>query len=189
MSELSPFGIRGDERVAAFIDGPNLYSASKQQGFNIDYKDMLAHLEDNSKFVRAYYYTAVTEDSEEFSPLRPLLDWLEYNGYTLKTKPMKEFTDETGRKRHKGNMDIEIAVDMLKLAPRIDHMLLFSGDGDFSYLVDALQGMGVRVTVISSKEGKNGVVADELRRQADNFVDLATMQKDFGRPLREREAD
>lgn len=181
MSEISPFGVRGDERTAIFIDGPNLYSASRQLEFNIDYKAMLDHFMDACKFVRANYYTAVTPEDGEFSPLRPLVDWLSYNGYALKTKPMKEYTDETGRKRHKGNMDIEIAVDMMRIAPRIDHAVLFSGDGDFCALVQALQDQGVRVTVVSSKEGKNGVIADELRRQADAFIDLVDVRKHFAR--------
>jgi uncharacterized LabA/DUF88 family protein len=188
MSDVSPFGVRGDERTAIFIDGPNLYSASRQLDLNIDFKAMLAHFLDASKFVHANYYTALS-DGEEFSPLRPLVDWLSYNGYTLKTKMMKEYTDETGRKRHKGNMDIEIAVDMMTLAPRLDHVVLFSGDGDFRVLVEAMQAQGVRVTVVSSKEGRNGVIADELRRQANNFVDLADLKDTkFARPITDRPA-
>ncbi len=182
---MSPLGIRPGQRVAAFIDGPNLYSAAKQLGFDIDYKKLLGHFHENSDFLRAYYYTAVADDSEEFTPIRPLVDWLQYNGYTLVTKPMKEFTDETGRRRNKGNMDIEIAVDMLQQAPHIDHAILFSGDGDFRRLVEAMQDRGVRVTAVSTKTGSNGVIADELRRQVDAYVDLKELSEHIARAGRE----
>lgn len=181
---LSPFGIRPGQRVAAFIDGPNLYAAAKHLNFDIDYNSLRAHLEENSDFLRAYYYTAVVEDSEEYSPLRPLLDWLDFNGFSVITKPVKEFTDETGRKRHKGSMDIEIAVDMLETAQYIDHAILFSGDGDFRRAVESLQNQGVRVTVVSTKSGQTGVIAEELRRQADRFVDLKDLGELIARPSR-----
>jgi uncharacterized LabA/DUF88 family protein len=126
----SPLGIRVDERTAVFIDGPNLYAAAKQNQVEMDYKKMLTHFEDESRFVRASYYTAVTEDSEDYSPIRPLIDWLGYNGYNMVTKPMKEFSDESGRRRHKGSMAVELAVDVMNLSDKLDHVVLFSGDGE-----------------------------------------------------------
>nr|WP_236033345.1 NYN domain-containing protein [Belnapia mucosa] len=159
------------ERIAVFIDGANLYAASRTLGFDVDYKNLLAYFRSGAYLVRAYYYTALLE-TEEYSPLRPLVDWLGYNGYSVVTKPAKEFTDATGRRRVKGSVDIEMAVDVLDLAPHLDHVVIFSGDGDLRRLVEAVQRRGVRVTVISSIRTQPAMIADELRRQADQFIDL-----------------
>jgi uncharacterized LabA/DUF88 family protein len=168
------------ERVALFIDGANLYSASRNLGFDVDYRGLLDAFRRRGHLIRAYYYSAVLE-TEEYSPLKPLTDWLAYNGYTLVTKPAKEFTDAQGRRRIKGNMDIELAIDMLELADKIDHAVLFSGDSDFRRLVEAVQRRGVRVSVISSIRTAPPMVADELRRQADQFIDLADIAPEFTR--------
>ncbi len=163
------------ERIALFIDGANLYSTAKTLGFDIDYKRLLESFSEQAKMIRAFYYTALLED-QEYSPIRPLVDWLDYNGFTLVTKPLKEFTDSMGRRKVKGNMDIELAIDMMEMAERLDHIVLFSGDGDFRRLVEAVQRKGVRVTVISTISTQPPMIADELRRQADNFVDLQDLQ-------------
>ncbi len=168
------------ERTALFIDGANLYAASRNLGFDVDYRSLLEYFRKKSNIIRAYYYSALLE-TEEYSPLKPLTDWLSYNGYALVTKAAKEYTDATGRRRVKGNMDIEVAVDMLELAPRIDHAVLFSGDADFRYLVEAVQRRGVRVSVISSIRTSPPMVADELRRQADHFIELADIAPEFTR--------
>jgi uncharacterized LabA/DUF88 family protein len=168
------------ERVALFIDGANLYSASRNLGFDVDYRNLLEFFRRKAHVIRAYYYSAVLE-TEEYSPLKPLTDWLAYNGYTLVTKPAKEFTDATGRRRVKGNMDIELAIDMLELADKIDHAVLFSGDSDFRRLVEAVQRRGVRVSVVSSIRTAPPMVADELRRQADQFLELAEIAPEFTR--------
>ncbi len=168
------------DRLALFIDGANLYSATKALNADLDFKKMVDAFREKAVLVRAYYYTAVTE-GEEFSPIRPLIDWLGYNGFSMVTKPVKRFTDAQGHTRTKGNMDIEIAVDMLDLAPRIDHAILFSGDGDFRRLVQAVQARGVRVTVVSTLKSQPPMIADELRRQADDFVELADLLQDYGR--------
>src|SRR5499426_4402634 len=159
------------ERIALFIDGANLYAAARALGFDIDYRRLLQVFADKGHLVRAFYYTALVED-QEYSPIRPLVDWLDYNGYTMVTKPAREFTDSMGRRRIKGNMDIELAIDMLEMAPSIDHAILFSGDGDFRRLVEAVQRKGVRVSVVSTIRTQPPMVADELRRQADHFVEL-----------------
>ena len=171
-----------DERIALFIDGANLYSTARTLGFDIDYKRLREHFASRARLVRAFYYTALIED-QEYSPIRPLVDWLDYNGFTMVTKPTKEFTDSTGRRKIKGNMDIELAVDVLEMASLVDHIVLFSGDGDFRRLVEAAQRKGARVTVVSTIESSPPMVADELRRQADQFVDLRGIQE-----LIEREA-
>ena len=170
------------DRVALFIDGANLYAAAKALAFDIDYRRLLEEFRKRGILVRAYYYTALIED-QEYSPLRPLVDWLDYNGFTMVTKAAKRFTDPvTGATRTKGNMDIEIAVDMMEIAPNLDHIVLFSGDGDFRRLVEAVQRKGVRVTVVSTVKSQPPLVADELRRQADAFVDLNDLVAMIGRP-------
>ena len=169
-----------NERIALFIDGANLYATSRALGFDIDYKRLLGLFESKGQLVRAYYYTALAED-QEYSSIRPLIDWLDYNGFTVVTKPMKEFFDATGRRKVKGNMDIELAVDAMDIADRVDHIVLFSGDGDFRSLVEALQRRGKRVSVMSTISSQPPMIADELRRQADVFVDLATLASAIGR--------
>jgi len=164
------------ERIALFIDGANLYATAKSLGFDIDYKRLLSVFRQKGQLVRALYYTALAED-QEYSSIRPLIDWLDYNGYTMVTKPTKEFTDATGRRKIKGNMDIELAVDAMRLCDTLDHIVLVSGDGDFRSLVAALQQKGKRVTVISTLQTQPPMVADELRRQADQFVDIADLEQ------------
>ncbi|MEO8715736.1 MAG: NYN domain-containing protein [Acetobacteraceae bacterium] len=169
-----------NERMGLFIDGANLYSASRNLGFDVDYRNLLDYFRKLGTVMRAYYYAAVLE-TEDYSPLKPLTDWLAYNGYALVTKPAKEFTDASGRRRVKGNMDIELAVDMLEMAPHLDHVVLFSGDSDFRRLVEAVQRRGVRVSVVSSIRTSPPMVADELRRQADQFLELADIATEFTR--------
>ena len=170
-----------NEKLALFIDGSNLFATAKALNFDIDYKRLRSFFAEKGILLRANYYTALLED-QEYSPLRPLVDWLDYNGYTLVTKPTKEFTDSRGEKKIKGNMDMELAIDMMGMAEHVDHMVLFSGDGDFRRLVEAVQRKGVRVTVISSTKTSPPMIADELRRQADNFIELSHMGDEFGRP-------
>jgi uncharacterized LabA/DUF88 family protein len=169
------------ERLALFIDGPNLYNAARALNFDIDYKRLLQLFQSKGRLIRAFYYTALAEE-QDYSPIRPLVDWLDYNGFTMVTKPMKEFTDPTGRRRFRGNMDIELAVDMLDLADKLDHVVLFSGDGDFCRLVEAVQRRGVRVTVVSTIRSQPPMASDDLRRQADIFVDLQDLAQHIQRP-------
>ena len=170
------------ERVGLFIDGANLYATARALGFDIDYKRLQEIFVTRCNLIRAFYYTALVED-QEYSPIRPLVDWLDYNGYTMVTKPTKEFTDATGRRKIKGNMDIELAIDVMEMAQHLDHIVLFSGDGDFRRLVEAVQRKGVRVTVVSTVRSQPAMVADELRRQADNFVDLMDLRAEVERQL------
>lgn len=173
------------EKVALFIDGANLYAASKALGIDIDYRRLLVEFQSKSYLVRAYYYTALIED-QEYSSIRPLIDWLDYNGYRVVTKPAKEFTDSTGRRKVKGNMDIELTVDAIEMSPHFDHMFLFSGDGDFTALVAAIQRRGKKVTVVSTLASPSPMISDELRRQADYFLDVVDLAKSVGRAPVER---
>jgi uncharacterized LabA/DUF88 family protein len=163
------------EKLALFIDGANLYGAAKGLMFDIDYKRLLELFARKGTLVRAFYYTAVVEN-EEFSPLRPLVDWLDYNGFAVVTKPAKEFTDSQGRRRIKGNMDIELAIDVMEMAEQVDHIVIFSGDGDFRRLVEAAQRKGRRVSIVSTIRTQPPMVADELRRQCDNFIELEDLK-------------
>jgi len=172
--------IQSTDKVALFIDGANLHAAARALGFEIDYQKLRALFASKGTLIRAFYYTALIED-QDFSPLKPLVDWLEYNGFSLVTKPAKEFTDPQGKRRIKGNMDIEIAVDMLEMAPLIDEVVLFSGDGDFRRLIESAQRKGCRVTVVSSLRTSPSMIADELRRQCDTFIELANLKPEIER--------
>ncbi len=172
--------IHAGERTFAFIDGPNLHATVRALGFEIDYRKLLEHLRSQNRLVRILYYTAIVED-QEFSTFRPLADWLDYNGYTMVTKPARGYTDATGRRRFRTSMDVELAVDAMRLADSADHIILFSGEQSFSSLVAALQQKGKRVTVISTIETQPAMVADELRRQADHFIDIDTLQTQIAR--------
>ncbi|MFP4559890.1 MAG: NYN domain-containing protein [Thiohalorhabdus sp.] len=168
MQNQDAIWLDANDRLGLFIDGPNFHGSSRDMGFDVDYQALLDFFRQRAKLTRAFYYTAL-DVSGDHTPLKPLVDWLSYNGYIVVTKPTKEFKNGNGNRRVKGNMDIELAIDMLNLAQYLDHAILFSGDGDFRRLVDAVQQRGVKVTVLASSD----VTADELRRQADQFVELA----------------
>ncbi len=167
-------------KIALFIDGANLYATAKTLGFDIDYKRLLLEFQSRGTLVRAFYYTAIIED-QEYSSIRPLIDWLDYNGYTVVTKATKEFIDASGRRKVKGNMDIELAVDAMEMVEHVDHFVLFSGDGDFRHLVEALQRKGKKVTVASTLRTQPPMIGDDLRRQADHFLELSTLAEPLGR--------
>jgi uncharacterized LabA/DUF88 family protein len=171
--------------IALFIDGANLHATAKALGFDIDYRRLLKEFETRGTLLRAFYYTAMIED-QEYSSIRPLVDWLDYNGYTVVTKMTKEYVDANGRRKIKGRMDVELAVDAMQLAEHIDHMVLFSGDGDFRPLVEAIQRRGVRVTVVSTISSQPPMIADDLRRQTDIFIDLAELRTKVAREFTDR---
>ncbi len=173
-----------DERIALFVDGANLHSTSKSLDFDIDYKRMLELFKGKGRLINASYYTALLEN-DDYSAIRPLVDWLDYNGYNVITKPAKTYTDREGRSRVKGNMDMEMAVDMLELAEHVDHIILCTGDGDFRAIVKAVQRKGTRVSVVSSMKTRPSMLSDDLRRQANAVIELADMENLVGRPRRE----
>jgi uncharacterized LabA/DUF88 family protein len=169
------------DRIALFIDGANLYSAAKGLNIDLDFKKLLDEFQKRGVLIRAYYYTAIVEN-EDYSPIRPLVDWLDYNGFTVVTKAAKEYTDSTGRKRHRGDMDVELAVDMMEMAGNADHLVLFSGNSDFQHLIEAVQRKGVRVTVVSTLKSSPPMASDEMRRRADTFIDLQDLASIIARP-------
>lgn len=172
-----------DERLALFIDGAGLYSTARALNLEIDFRKLLAEFRDRGRLLRASYYTTIVE-SDEYSPVRPLVDWLSYNGYNVVRKPAREFTDREGRERVRGSIQVELSVDLLEIAPRIDHAVLFAGDADFRRVVEAVKARGCRVTIVSSIKGQPQTIADELRREADVFIDLADMADLIARPRR-----
>lgn len=180
--------LKPTEKTVVFIDGANLYATARGLDFDIDYKKLLALFQSRSNLIRAFYYTVLIED-QEYSPIRPLVDWLDYNGYTIITKPAKDFTDSSGRRRIRNSIDVDLAVDMLEIAEKVDHIVLFSGDGGYRSLIEAVQRRGVRVTVISTVANNTATIADELRRQADSFVDLKTLRGDIARERAGRAAE
>jgi len=173
-----------NEKIALFIDGANFFASAKALGFDVDYKKLKAEFMRRGRLLRCYYYTAILE-TEEYSPLKPLMDWLQYNGFNVISKPVKEFTDSSGRRKVKGNMDIELAIHAMEIAPSVDHIVLFTGDGDFRPLVESLQRQGVRVSVVSTVRANPPMIADELRRQADNFIELDDLKEVIMRPERD----
>ena len=170
-----------EEKVSIFIDGANLYGAAKALNLDIDYRKLKQQFARYSRLVRVHYYTAIMDDAE-YSPVRPLVDWLDYNGYNLVTKPIREYTDATGRKKFKGSMDIDLAVDAMSAADHVDHIMIFSGDGDYRCLVEGLQRKGCRVSVVSTIATQPPMIADELRRQADTFIELNDLRPYIERP-------
>jgi uncharacterized LabA/DUF88 family protein len=178
---------RPPKKLPLFLDGANLHATAKALGFDIDYKRLLNEFESWGMLARAHYYTTIIED-QEFSSIRPLIDWLNYNGYSVVTKPTKESIDAMGRRKPKGSMGIELAVHAMELAEHIDHLVLFSGDGDFRILAEAVQRRGVRVTVVSTVASQPPMVADGLRRQADDFIDIIELQPFIDRDPGERPA-
>ena len=175
-------GLDPDDRTAVFVDGANLYKTAKTLGFDIDYKALLARMKQETRLLRAHYYTSIQEDKDaDYSPLRPLVDWLDYNGFTMKTKAAREFTDKEGRKRYRGSTDIELAVDMVLLAPKLDCIVLFTGNGDFKHPIMRAQEMGCRVICVSTVDTQPPMASDDIRRQADQFVDLGELEDVFSR--------
>ena len=177
-----------DERLALFIDGSNLYAAAKALGFDIDYKLLRQEFMRRGKLISAFYYTALLEN-EEYSPIRPLVDWLAYNGFKMVTKTAKEYVDAQGRRKIKGNMEIDLTVDAMAIADHVDHIVLFSGDGDYRPLIEGLQRKGLRVSVVSTIRSQPPMISDELRRQADNFIELYELRDAIGRPPRENSSE
>ena len=174
------------DRLALFIDGANFYSAARGLNIDIDYRKLLDEFKKRGVLIRAYYYTAIAEDEEDYSPIRPLVDWLDYNGFSMVTKAARSYTDAAGRKKWRGDMKIEMAVDIMEMAGHADHIVLFSGDGDFRRLVEAVQARGVRVTVVSTVKSQPPLASDDLRRQCDCFVDLNDLATIVGRPRRDQ---
>ncbi|MGR4000672.1 MAG: NYN domain-containing protein [Alphaproteobacteria bacterium] len=169
------------ERIALFIDGVNSHITARELGFDIDFRKLHGLFSGQGRLIRCFYYTTIHED-QNFMPLKPLIDWLDYNGYTMTTRTVRDYGGEQGGRAPKRySMDVDLAVDMMEIAPHLDHIVLFSGAGGFRRLVEAVQRRGIRVTVVSTVATQPPMIADDLRRQADNFLDLSRIRGKIAR--------
>jgi uncharacterized LabA/DUF88 family protein len=170
------FMLKSDQydKVGVFFDMSNLYFAARDLGIRVDYTKLLDFLTAGRRLHRAYAYVAV---ASEDSTAIPFLTWLRRNGFRVVTKSIKRFSDGT----IKGDLDMELAVDLLTQAPYIDVAVIVSGDGDFTYLVDRAQRLGIRVEIASTPRN----TAIELLEIADRFIDLEAYQQVFalGKPV------
>lgn len=178
-----------DERILLLIDGANLYAACRQLNIEVDYSKLLAEFRSKGRMLRANYYTILADKEDNFSPVRPLVDWLAHNGFTVVKKLVREFADTDGRKRAKGSMDVDITIDALELAPFVDHIVLFTGNGDFRRLVEVLKSKGKRVSIVSTAETHPPVASEELRKEADNFIEIMKISDRITRPNRSNNHD
>ena len=172
-----------ESRLAVFVDGPSLYYSARALGFDVDFRRLLSWCNQQGSLLRAHYYTTIFEE-REYQNTRPLIDWLDYNGFTVKAKSVSEHDDGEGARRYRRNLSIEIAVDAIEIARHVDALMLFSGDGDLRPAVEAIQRRGVITSVVSTIRSQPPMLADELRRQADRVYDLHDLQKEFGRAIR-----
>jgi uncharacterized LabA/DUF88 family protein len=170
-------GLDPDDKTAILIDGANLYKTAKTLGFDIDYKSLLTRTRRETRLVRASYYTTMQEDPDaDYSPLRPLVDFLDYNGFNMVTKPARSFVGQDGQRRFRGSTDIELAVDMVMMAPKLDCIVLFTGNGDFRHAIQRTQEQGCRVVCVSTVKTSPPLASDDIRRAADQFVDLTELE-------------
>ncbi len=177
------------EKVALFIDGANISNTCKLLNFEVDYAKLLAYFEARYRIIRSYYYTALIEENGNIQR-QPMVDWLSYHRFTVRTKKAKVYTnDDTGERRVKGNMDMELAVDMVKTASLVDRIILFTGDGDFSCLVEYLQSThAVQVTVVSTIQSRPPMISDELRKQCDEYLDINNIRGEVCKDYNPRRA-
>jgi uncharacterized LabA/DUF88 family protein len=166
------------ERTALFIDGVDTISACRALGFNIDFKKLLGLFIAKTRLLRATYYTLAGDEPDD-TTTRSLIDWLAYNGYAVVSKPERAIGSGGIRRGTANSIAVDIAVDAIRLSADLDHAVLFSGQGDFRYLLASLQKGGCRVSVVSSRKAAECAVSDDLRRQADQFIELADLQNEI----------
>jgi len=172
---MQPFGVRDQERTLVMIDGGHFFSCHQSLGFTVDWAKMVTHLRESTRLTALVYYALVPADPTVKHAARPAIDWLAYNGGRIHTKSMSEFNDGTGRMRVRGTLIPEMSVDMVLAAPNIDHLILFAGDGEFSYPVEKVQER-CRVTMVSTIESEEIRANTDLRRLVDNFVDVKDLR-------------
>lgn len=162
--------------LAILVDGSNAHASGLSLNFQIDYVKFLSYFGKRYDVRRALYFTALPPKEVE-SPLRKMTTFLDHNGFNCITKETKTHVDHDGMQKRKGNMDCEIAIYATKYAEVVEEILLFSGDGDFRIVVERVQELGARVTVLSTLKGN--MVADLLRRQADTFIELDSLRAEI----------
>lgn len=154
-------------RLSIFVDGNNMFYAQQKNGWFFDPKRVLEYFtsEKNVELINAYWYTGLKDPQDQ----RGFRDALISLGYTVRTKILKEYYDDTsGRYSQKANLDIEIVVDMFNTVEQYDRVILFSGDGDFERAIEQLRSKNTHITVVSTE----GMIARELRNVTDRYIDL-----------------
>lgn len=168
------------ERIALFIDGANVYAAAKRLGWNFDHSKILRHFAglagEDGRLYNAYYYTAVPAGIDDKQ--KRFIDALTYMGYTVRTRTLREVTDENGETHRRASLDIEFVTDLLSTAEQYDVAVLLTGDGDFERPVEVLRARGKRVIVASIPE----MTSYELRNAADTYLDLGDLRAQIERP-------
>jgi uncharacterized LabA/DUF88 family protein len=175
-----------EARVALFIDGESLNEATKALGSNVDFRKLRDVFGSQNRLLRAHYYALVPP--REFVTIKPLLDWLSFNGYSVTEKPLKERVSSNGHARMSGSIAIELTIDALQTAPHVDTIVLVTGDCRYRPLVSEIQMRGVRVIAVSTRAVRPAVISDELVRQVDEFVELADLLPQISRSRSPREA-
>jgi len=173
------FGMYREDRVALVIDGPNLYGTLKALNRDADFKAIYAYFSAHCRLKNCNYYVALPT-TDEYNPVQKLVDWLGYNGYRVSTKPLRQHIDEEGRRRVRGSMAVEMAIDMAEMAAssNFDRIVLFSGDTDLRYAIEAAQRKGTPVTMVTSLKS----ISDEVRWQADRFVEIESVLDIISKP-------
>ncbi len=154
-------------RLSIFVDGNNMFYAQQKNGWFFDPKRVLEYFisEREIELVNAFWYTGLKDPQDQ----RGFRDALISLGYTVRTKILKEYYDDTsGRYSQKANLDIEIVVDMFNTVEQYDRVILFSGDGDFERAIELLRSKSTHITVVSTE----GMIARELRNVTDRYIDL-----------------
>lgn len=148
-------------RCAVFIDGNNVFHSARQQGFEVDYARLLAHLLEGRELLRAFFYTGVDENADR---QRAFLHWMRRNGFRVVQKPVRVEKDGSRRAR----LEVEITTDLMAYAGKVDLIILVSGDEDFAYPLQVIAQQGTRVEVA----GFRSTTANRLLDAADRFIDL-----------------
>lgn len=154
-------------RLSIFVDGNNMFYAQQKNGWFFDPKRVLNYFNNdpNIVLVNAFWYTGLKDSQDQ----RGFRDALISLGYTVRTKILKEYYDDnSGRYSQKANLDIEIVVDMFNTVDQYNHVILFSGDGDFERAIELLRSKNTHITVVSTE----GMIARELRNATDRYIDL-----------------
>ena len=164
-------------RLGVFVDVPNLiYGAERGEGAptgsSVHMGKLLDYLRDGRELIRATAYAPVSDDPGEPVEQQRFVAPFVPHDYRIVTKPLKRFADGS----IKGNFDVEMALDMVTMAERLDVVALVSGDADFSRAVELLQERGVRVEVVAF----GGSTSIEMRALADHYIDVGTVMDRVG---------
>jgi uncharacterized LabA/DUF88 family protein len=161
------------DRVAIFIDGENIHYSAKHLNMRLDYLKLCRKLAGKRRLVRAYFYTAVSTQSEGKIDF---INFLKLNGFTVVTREVKSFNESDGSSRSiRGALDMEMAMDVMDLCPTLDTVILCTGDGDFCPLVTAVARRGKHVELCALRE----MTSTDLIAAADTYTDLGGLKDEI----------